>query len=146
MFAHHIADLGLIPLLATAIFAWWKGDRPEHFGGSLNVLAAVFAYAVNFLLRPQDRPVALLAVDAALAIGFLALAILYTSLWLGAAMLLQAAQFSLHAYYIVTAKPHDNFYAIVNNVNTTGVQVAILVGTLSSWRRRVRGRERGARE
>jgi hypothetical protein len=49
-------------------------------------------------------------------------------------MILQAVQFSLHAYYLVGERPHDRSYAIVNNIDTLGVLLCILVGTLLAWR------------
>lgn len=53
-------------------------------------------------------------------------------------MLLQAMQFSLHAFYIVVEKAHDRLYSIVNNLDTIGVILCVLVGTLISWRRRAK--------
>ena len=55
-----------------------------------------------------------------------------------ATALFQAAQFTLHAYYLVTEMPRDRLYSIINNVDTVGVLVCILTGTLVAWRRRSR--------
>jgi hypothetical protein len=123
----------------VALFAWWKGDWPERCGGWLNLAAGGAAFLVRVLVEhgsAQDIP--LLLVDGALAFGFLVLAMIFASLWLGAAMLMQAAQFSLHAFYIVTSREHDPTYALVNNVVTIGVLLAIVIGTIASWWRRVR--------
>ena len=60
------------------------------------------------------------------------------ALWIGAAMLLQAGQFSLHAWYLVNALQRDRFYAVANNLVTVGILACILVGTLISWRRRAK--------
>ena len=53
-------------------------------------------------------------------------------------MILQGAQFSLHAYYLVAERSFDRLYSIINNINTYGVILCILVGTLIAWRRRAR--------
>ena len=45
------------------------------------------------------------------------LVVRYASLWLGVTMMLQAVQFSLHAYYLVMERPHDLLHAWVNNLN-----------------------------
>ena len=58
-----------------------------------------------------------LAGDLVCAVTLLMLVVRYASLWLGAAMLLQAVQFSLHAYYLVTDRPHDLIHAWVNNLD-----------------------------
>ncbi|HYD46339.1 MAG TPA: hypothetical protein VEA79_13820 [Phenylobacterium sp.] len=122
-----------------ALFAWWKGDWPERGGGMLNLAAGAAAFLVRLLVdegSAQDVP--LLLVDGVLAFGFLVLAMIFASLWLGGAMLLQAAQFSLHAFYIVTSREHDWTYYLVNNVVTVGVLLAIVIGTIASWWRRSR--------
>ena len=59
-------------------------------------------------------------------------------------MLLQAAQFSLHAYYMVAELAHDWNYARINNVDTTGINLMIIIGTVIAWRRRLRQRREEA--
>lgn len=122
--------------LAVCLFAWWRGGPAERAGAGLIVGAAVAVWISHNLLPPGLGDTALLIIDALMAVGFLALAIRYASLWLGGAMLFQAAQFSLHAYYLVTEMPRDRLYSIINNIDTVGVLVCILTGTLISWRRR----------
>ncbi|HWA63715.1 MAG TPA: hypothetical protein VG939_20230 [Caulobacteraceae bacterium] len=123
----------------------WKGDSAERIGGSLNLAAGLFAMFLHPMLDQDVQPVALLVVDASLAAGFLFLAIRFASLWLGAAMLMQAVQFCLHAYYLVAELPHDWNYARINNIDTTGINLVIIAGTVISWRRR-RKLEREAAE
>lgn len=53
-------------------------------------------------------------------------------------MILQAGQFSLHAWYLVGELPHDRFYAIANNLITAGILACILTGTIVVWTRRAR--------
>jgi len=57
--------------------------------------------------------------------------------WLGVTMLLQAVQFSLHAYYLVMDMPPDRLHAWINNLNTTGISLSIMAGVYLAWRRRV---------
>ena len=54
--------------------------------------------------------------DFVCAVTLLMLAVRYASLWLGVTMLLQAVQFSLHAFYLVMELPHDLIHAWVNNL------------------------------
>ncbi|HQT55843.1 MAG TPA: hypothetical protein PKX06_20540, partial [Phenylobacterium sp.] len=58
----------------------------------------------------------------------------YASLWIGAVMLLQGVQFSLHAYFFVTKLVPGRTYAIVNNLVTWGTLLGILLGTLAVLR------------
>ena len=138
MFGTIYTQVGLAVLVATFAFALWKGDLPERIGGGLNLAAGLFAIVADYLFAKDMLPIAQLVVDAGLAMGFLFLALRFASLWLGVAMMLQAVQFSLHAYYMVAELPHDWNYARINNLDTTGIIVAIIVGTAMSWRRRVR--------
>ena len=131
-------QIGWLVTLAVLALAWWKGGRPERYGATLKVVTSLIALGIHDLLKQGSISEALLTADGVLAIGFLALAIRYASLWIGAAMLLQAGQFSLHAWYLVSELERDRFYAITNNLVTVGILVCILVGTLISWRRRVK--------
>lgn len=127
---HHLLTAAI---LGVTVFAWAKGGWPERLGASLNLLIAVLFLVLQFGMPPAMLAPGLLVLDGLLGIGFLALAIRYTSLWLGAAMLLQAAQFSLHAFYYVTAKTFDLLFAVVNNVVSWGILIAIVAGTFASW-------------
>ncbi|MBS0408289.1 MAG: hypothetical protein JSR86_00130 [Proteobacteria bacterium] len=138
MFGTIYSQIGTVVLIATFAFALWKGDSAERVGGGMNLAAGLFAMFLHPLLAPDVQPVALLVVDAALAAGFLFLAIRFASLWLGLAMLLQAVQFSLHAYYMVGDLAHDWNYARINNLDTLGIMICIIGGTVVSWRRRRR--------
>ena len=57
------------------------------------------------------------------------LRLLLLGLWLGAAMLLQAVQFSLHAYYLVIGAHHDLNYRFLR-----GVPNGITQYTTPYWR------------
>ena len=138
MFATIYAQVGFATLVGVFLLSLWKGETPERAGAGLNLLAGVLAMAADSALSSDLRPSIDLAIDGILATSFLLLAVRYASLWLGAAMLLQAAQFSLHAYYLLSDQIHDLRYAVFNNLITTGVNIAILAGILLAWRRRVR--------
>jgi hypothetical protein len=135
-------QIGWLVTLVVLALAWFRGGQPEKLGATLKVITSAAALAAHHLLKQDSISVALLTVDGLLAVGFLALAIRYASLWIGAAMLLQAGQFSLHAWYLVSALSRDRFYAIVNNLVTIGILICILVGTVIAWRRRSRAERR----
>lgn len=136
--------IGWIATLLVCGLAWWKGGRAEQLGASLKLITSLTALAIHRLLNQDSISGALLTADGVLAVGFLALAIRYASLWIGAAMLLQAGQFSLHAFYLVSGLEHDRFYAVANNMVTIGILVCILTGTLIAWRRKARAAAQAA--
>jgi hypothetical protein len=139
MFGTHIvAQIGFVLLLATFALTLWKGGFAERVGGGLNLAAGLIAVVVAHVLSDDAQPVAQLVVDGILAAGFLFLALRYASLWLGMAMILQAVQFSLHAYYMVGEQKPDLTYLWINNCDSFGIILCIIGGTIVSWRRRVR--------
>lgn len=125
-----------ILFIATCSFAIWKGGAPERSGGILLFAAAVINAFFDFTPDDSIRSIVRLTGDGLLAVGFLLIALRYGSLWLGGAMLLQAVQFSLHAFYFITERPNDLLHVVVNNVDTFGIVACMLVGTIAAMRRR----------
>jgi hypothetical protein len=136
MFGNHLVEALRAVTLATAAFAFWKGDAATRIAAVATLAVGV----ITFIIHPKFGDVAgesiLLAVDFASAVVFLLLAVRYASLWLGAAMLLQSAQFSLHAYYLVMEREHDLLHAWINNLDDWGILISITVGTVLAIRRR----------
>lgn len=125
--------LRIVIVLVTA-FAWFKGGPAERIGATVNLMGTLVVLVLIKVMRQEHIGLILLGLDGALGLVFLALAVRYTSLWLGGAMLLQAAQFSLHAYYLVLDRQVDLLFAVVNNVVSWGVLLAIFLGTFVTWR------------
>ncbi len=138
MYQSPLPVIGWAATLAVLVFAWWRGGSAERYGATLKIATSLVALSVHHLLNQETISVALLVADGVLAIGFLILAIRYSSLWIGAAMLLQAGQFSLHAYYLVSALERDRLYAVANNLITLAILLCILAGTVIAWRARIR--------
>ncbi|MFI4976652.1 MAG: hypothetical protein ACHP84_19120 [Caulobacterales bacterium] len=136
MYTSHIAQLLWLLIVVTTIVALWKGDLAERMAGAINLTNAVAISVIHLVVANDTRDVFLLVADGAWAVGFLFLALRYASFWLGGAMLLQAVQFSLHAYYMVVEAPHDRTYAWVNNLDTFGICICIAAGTIVTWRKR----------
>lgn len=137
----HMSAFMILPLaviFTVCALALAKGGPPERFG-ALIVLGTTVGVELIHMLAPRDmQSLLLLAIDGLIAGGFLLIALRYTSLWLGGAMLLQAVQFSLHAYYLVTQQRLDLTYKTINNIDTGGVLLCILIGTVLTWRKRIR--------
>lgn len=126
-----------ISTLLVGAFAYWKGGPAEKFCGVANVVvAALYIVCQALIAAGAELQVVFLLIDCGLALVFLALAVRYASLFLGAAMILQGAQFSLHAYYMVTEKLMDAGYLLANNVISWLVLACIVVATLFTWSKR----------
>ncbi|MGR4862252.1 hypothetical protein [Caulobacter sp. LARHSG274] len=131
-----IAPLLWILMAVTVLLAWRQGGGAERMGAILILAGSILAWLIHSVMPNSAQSIALLIGEAGLAAGFLILAMRYVSPWLGIAMLLQATQFSLHAYYLIGEKDHDDLYKLVNNFNTFAILLIILLATLLSWRRR----------
>ena len=83
-------------------------------------------------------PIAQLIGDGLTAVGLLAIAVRCASLWLGGALMFQAAQFSLHSFYLVTGREVDLLHNVINNVNLYAILICLASGAIVSWRARIR--------
>lgn len=125
-----------LTVLAT-VFAALKGDRAARIAGAVNLFNAVALLIFATISgNVQIGEVLELAGDLVCAVTLLMLVVRYASLWLGVTMLLQSVQFSLHAFYLVTDRPHDLIHAWVNNLNEVGITLCIVTGTVLAVRRR----------
>ena len=122
-------------ILGSTGFALWKGGPAERAGAVLILCFAVL-YELMQLLPRELRPTAQLVGDGLTAFGLLLIAVRYASLWLGSVLLFQAAQFTLHSYYLVSDRPHDALHAVINNVNLVGILACLVAGTLAAIQRR----------
>lgn len=126
-----------ISTLLVGVFAWWKGGPAEKICGVANAVVALLYIVVQALIAAGAQlQIVFLLIDCGLAVVFLALAVRYASLFLGAAMILQAAQFSLHAYYMVAERHLDSVYLLANNVISWLVLACIVIATLFTWQKR----------
>jgi hypothetical protein len=138
MYSSIIPILAWVALIAICGFAWIKGGKPERLGVVIILAGGGFAFLVHLIAPASLQMLLLLAGEGAMGLAFLMLALTYASPWLGGAMLFQAVQFSLHAYYLVGELRRDHTYALINNIDTFGVLICVLAGALSAWRKRTR--------
>ncbi|MFN3511963.1 MAG: hypothetical protein ACK41C_02895 [Phenylobacterium sp.] len=126
----------IVLLLGTCGLAIWKGGPAERYGALL-ILFFALLWEFGRLLPPSFAPwmpLVQLVGDGLTAVGLLVVAMRYASLWLGGALLFQAVQFSLHSFYLVTGRPIDMLYLLINNVNLYAILGCLALGTAMSWR------------
>ncbi|HXA37799.1 MAG TPA: hypothetical protein VNW53_02265 [Phenylobacterium sp.] len=129
-------------LVGTCLFAIWKGGPAERMGASV-ILAMVILERLLQVVLPKPWWIVMgLTFDALTAIGLLVVTVRYGSLWLGGAMLLYAAQFTLHSFYLVTGRPDtDLLHMALTDFNFGAILVCLVVGTGLAWRGRQRARD-----
>ncbi len=120
------------------VFALWKGGPAERTGAAVIIVLVVLERLAHAL--PQGWwPIISLCGDALTALGLLVIAIRYASFWLGGVMLLYAAQFTLHSFYLVTGRSSDTpLHIIISDLNFAAILVCLTAGTTMAWRARLR--------
>jgi len=125
-------------VLSGCLFSLWKGGPAERVGGGVVLATLLLTILATTFLSVGVQPIAELVIDGLAALALLAVVLIYGSLWLGGAMLLYAAQFSLYSFYFVTERPNDRLHAIVNNADFMGITFFLVIGTAMAWRARAR--------
>lgn len=130
----------LAVIFSVCLFAIVKGGPAERRAGLIFAAGALGVELIHSFVPRDLQGGLLLATDGFVAGGLLLVALRYASAWLGGAMLLQGVQFSLHAYYLVTGAERGNTYALINNLDSGGVLLCMLIGSVIAWRKRAAGK------
>ena len=121
-----------------ALFALWKGGTAERAAAGIVIVNVIIGDSCRWL-APGSEDVIRLINDGLTAVVLLGVTVRYAALWMGGVMLFYAAQFSLHAYYIVMERSSSDYlHALINNIDFSGVIWCLIIGTAVAWRRRVR--------
>jgi hypothetical protein len=135
-----IAFGGTAVVIATAVFAWFKGDPAVRWGAVINLVGYASITMIQ-LAGTESLSVPMVWADLLIAVGFLWLAIRYNSLWLGVTMMLQGAEFAIHTLYLVSSGPQPRIfglkaYALGENLVSLSIILTLVGATLASiWRR-----------
>ena len=118
-------------------FAAWKGGPAERIAAAVVLVNMVLGLVARSYF-PQLVDTTHFVNDGLAALVLLTVTIRYGAPWMGGVMLFYAAQFAMHSYYLVTARPNDYLHALINNINFAGVIWCLIIGAAVAWRRRVR--------
>jgi hypothetical protein len=142
VFGHNILLFALLGAnFSVAAFGIWKGDSAVRWAALVQLCTSVDPLLALALGGDWNETLELGTGLVAAAI-YLLLAVRFANLWIGAAMLLQAAEFSLDSFYLVADRPLDHLHAWINNSCEWGIVLCILSGAmLSIIRRRTMVRE-----
>lgn len=123
-------------LLCVCTLSIFRGAPAERSGALLILtinLASDIAFAIS---APHIPQFALFYLDFFLAVGLLIIAFRFSSLWLGAAMLLQSIILFTHALALGDDGLSSYGFVVVNNVVSNLMYTCLLGATLTSWRTR----------
>ena len=135
-----IVQLLLLLVLLGCGFGLWKGGPPERIGALVILVNSALTLVGGNVFSEDNSYLFNLVLDGGTAVGFLAMTLMYGRMWLGAAMLVYAAQFALRSYYLVMDKEPDRLHAMINNANFMAIILCIVIGTGLAWRARARSR------
>ena len=131
--------IALLLMLATVVFAYWKGGQPERLGAAMIMVTWLGTILAQI---PGHQEVWIFMVfDGLLAVGFLVVAVRYSSLWLGGAMICQAVSFGAQALRLSDDARawHGHWvFILVINVISYLVLLILIGGTFASIARRRR--------
>jgi hypothetical protein len=122
--------------VASLAFAFWKGGTAERLATAC-VAANIIAGAILEQTVGHADGMTRFANDGATALALLMVAARYGAPWMIGVMFFYAAQFAMHAYYMIVGRNSaDYLHALINNVNFSGVILCLVVGSALAWRRR----------
>jgi hypothetical protein len=124
-----------LAVLGVCGYALFRGARPERICAVV-ILVSAFLYQFTIYVPAEYHGSVVMVMDGAAAIGFLILAVCYANLWLGGVMVMQAAQFWLHAAYVLLERRLDARFSEINNGIVFVQMACLLVGVIVSQRRR----------
>ena len=126
-------------LLVVCALAWFKGSSAERYGSLLILCLNLAGDIVLALSFPRFPGFTLASLDFILAAGLLVLAVRYSSVWLGVAMLLQSVSLCSHAFLFEGLGLNPNQRVELNNAVSNLMLACIIAGTfVSSHTRRKR--------
>ncbi|HEX4181010.1 MAG TPA: hypothetical protein VHY32_09485 [Caulobacteraceae bacterium] len=130
--------MALVLLLVTAVFVALKGGLPERFGVAMIVTTWIGTIVAQYFTHLMTM--SFLVFDGLLAVGFLVVAVRYSSLWLGGAMICQAISFGAHAMRLSDNTRivwrGANVYLLVTNVASYMILFILIGGTCASIQNR----------
>jgi hypothetical protein len=147
MFYSLYSQIALISLVLCCGFAIWKGGAPERLGAILIAASWAVTLVAAAVTRSYMPATAFLVSDGVMAVGLLILAVRYSSLWMGAAMLVQAIVLSLHGGYFAAERSELSrhwlhLYVLGKNLGSGALLLILLSATVTSVLGRRMARDR----
>lgn len=140
----------IVAALVVFVLAALKGGEAERVGAALMVADWVLTLASSWLaghdvyqhVRLLPANVAVF-IDFFFSLGLLVMALRFSKLWVGAALMLQGVMLAMHALSLSPDAPGFLIYAATMNLVTCCLLLSLLMGTISAWSRRKRRQHSG---
>ena len=130
-----LETIQLVWSLGVLLMALVGGRTPERMAAIIFAINTAATAGANFLWGFRNIGNLLLTFDGLMALCFLVLALRYNYLWVALLMGSMSGYFGVHAFYLMTNRPLDETFALMNNLATG---VALLSLTIGVWTSRHR--------
>ncbi len=137
---HLLLQAEIAAIFVCCAFGLVKGGPAERAGAMLILLAYVAGDIAFVVAKPNFPTTVIFGADFVLAICLLVVAIRYSSLWLGCAMLLQSVALCSQGLTFSGDGLGLQDQIWLNNCVSMCMMACIVGGSISSWRRRVKAR------
>lgn len=122
-------------VIGVPVWALIAGGRAERLSAVIFLAATLATNLAGFMVPYKHAGTLLLAIDGAMALGFLILALIYNHLWIALMMLAMAGFFTIHAFYEMTGRELDPAFALASNLVTVVLLTSLAIGVWTSRRR-----------
>ena len=123
--------------LVVWVIAFWRGGAAERWGAAVcaanQIAFLLYVYVIQGGSRQMTGLLVQLSLDGGAAVALLLVLLRFGRPWLGVAMLLYAAQFTLQSVYIVADITKNYWHVLLNNLNFIAIHLAVAVGTAQHW-------------
>ena len=122
-------------LVGVPLVALLGGKTPERVAAIIFAINTAATAGANFLWGFRNIGTLLLTFDGLMALCFLVLAIHYNFLWIALLLGSMSGYFAVHAYYLMTNRPLDETFALMNNLASGVALLSLTIGVWTSRRR-----------
>ena len=130
-----LETIQLVWSLGVLLMALVGGRTPERMAAIIFAINTAATAGANFVWGFRNIGNLLLTFDGLMALCFLVLAIRYNYLWVALLMGSMSGYFGVHAYYLMTNRPLDGTFALMNNIATGVALLSLTIGVWTSRRR-----------
>jgi hypothetical protein len=122
-------------VVAIPVWALLSGGKAAKAAAVVFFCATIASKFVELNLPARQSGTIFLFIDGLMALFLLAIALVYSYLWISLMMLSVSFVFCIHAYYQINSIALDPSFALVSNIATAVLLVSLAIGVWTSRRR-----------
>jgi uncharacterized membrane protein len=124
------------PMIAIVAIALVVGRTPERLSALIFAVATLATQISAVFVPVEILGNVFLFIDGIMAFCLLFIALRYGYMWVALLMGSMSGYFGVHAYYLMTNRPLDETFALMNNLATGVALLSLTVGVWTSRHRK----------